>query len=77
MDISSKVQSLTRCDRKDHLDEITANLTMTPKGFWNWIKCFSGDATPITDLHYMGNIYRSPSNKAKVFNSNFTYKLKH
>ena len=40
------------------------------------IKCFSRDTTPIADLHYLGNIYRSPADKAKVFNSYFTFKLK-
>ena len=73
-DISREVQSLTRCDHKDHLDEITANLTMTPKCFSNWIKCFSRDTTLITDLHYLGNIYRSPVDKATIKSTAFSVK---
>ena len=59
-----------------NLDENTANFNLTsiPKHFSNWIKCFSRNTNPIADLHYMDNIYRSPADKVKVFNSYFTYK---
>ena len=48
--ISSEVQLLIRHDHKDHLDEITAKLTMISKRLLNWIKCFSRDTAILPQL---------------------------
>ena len=51
--ISNQVRHLTRQDHRQHLDEITKNLSTNQRPFWRWLKNMhgnSGFASPWQDF---------------------------
>ena len=70
--ISNAVRAPTKRDHNNHLEDITANLSTSPKQFWNWIKNFSESSSPIPHLYHQGSTCSSAAEKAKVLNGHFT-----
>ena len=69
--ISNTVRNLTRKDHRDHLEDITKDLTKTPRLFWRWLKNARGHGSRIPDLHLSGRVISSGQEKAEAFGEYF------
>ena len=69
--ISRKAKSLTKRDHEHHLEDLSNNLQLNPKSFWNWIANLRGGTCQIPELHYKGSVFKTTSEKCSVLNKYF------
>ena len=65
------VRMLTKRDHDQHLNQLTSNLALNPKRFWNWIKSKKGGTSPIPELVHNNQIFRLMADKVKILNDYF------
>ncbi len=70
-DISNRLRSLTTRDHRDHLEEITKDLSTDPRPFWRWLKNARDHCPRLPDLHLAGRVISSGKEKADAFGEYF------
>ena len=70
--LSNKVRDLTRQDHRQHLDDITKDLSTNQRPFWRWLKNISAHFKVLPDLYFNGNVLSSAKDKVEAFNDYFS-----
>ena len=70
-DISIRVRHLTRQDHRQHLQNISSDLSHDQRPFWRWLNNMRGVSSRFPDINSHGTLLSTAHEKAKAFGELF------